>query len=250
MPRTGRRRSSSGIYHVTSRGVGRLAIFEGDEDKLAFLNRVRLVLADERDVRLFAWVLMDNHLHFVVEDPHDTLNRFLARITGPYATRFNELHGHVGHVYQNRPHVVPVESDEQLLNTVRYVHQNPVRAGLSPDCDWPWSSYREYLGQPGLVCPDLVLEMLGGPDGFRAFHEIMPSAVETAALRKGLRAHVTDVDATAVVRELLGDRPLEQIGKLGRKERDAALRHLKAVGLTAKQIERHTGVGRGIIGRA
>ena len=78
MPRTGRPHSNSGFYHVTSRGVGRLSIFESEEDKLAFLNRVRLVLADEPGIRLLAWALMDNHFHFLVEDPNGVLDRFAS----------------------------------------------------------------------------------------------------------------------------------------------------------------------------
>ncbi len=128
-----------GIYHVTSRGVDRCAIFRDDDDRAAFVRRLRLV------ARRWQWVghaycLMDNHYHLVVETSLDRLSAGFHRLNGTHAQRFNERHGRAGHLFQGRFDARVLRDDEHLAAAVAYTRANPVRAGL---CDaaaqWPWA---------------------------------------------------------------------------------------------------------------
>ena len=94
-----------------------------------------------------AYCLMTNHFHLVVALRDETLSRGMHRLNGLYARRFNERYGHFGHVFEARFASEVVESEEQLLEALRYVVLNPVRAGLCSDpTDWPWSSFRATAG--------------------------------------------------------------------------------------------------------
>jgi len=144
------------IYHVTIRGNNRRALFVDDKDRERFLDRLG-EYRDEYGIRVYAYCLMSNHVHLVVETPGANLGRFLHRLQTAYTTYFNLRHGETGHLTQGRYGAKAVEGDEYLLKLARYVHLNPVFVGGMRDKDLPerrkalrayrWSSYRRYLGK-------------------------------------------------------------------------------------------------------
>jgi REP element-mobilizing transposase RayT len=100
-----------------------------------------------RDWTCFAYCLMTNHFHLVLSLREQTLSRGMHRLNSVFARRFNERHGHVGHVFEARFTSISIESEPQLLEVLRYVVNNPVRAGLCADPGaWPWSSFRATAG--------------------------------------------------------------------------------------------------------
>lgn len=106
---------------------------------------------------------MNNHVHLVIDDPHDHMSMALHRVTSSYATYFNHVFGHTGHVFEGRYGSVPIRDDKQLLAAVRYVHDNPLKGmGISPDL-YPWCSYPEYAsGTSTYADIDNLLDLLGG----------------------------------------------------------------------------------------
>lgn len=134
------------LYHVTSRGNARQAIFLDDDDRRLFLHRLGQVVLAHR-WRCRAWCLMTNHYHLLVETPRPDLSRGMQRLNASYAQRFNTRHERVGHVLQGRFTAILVERDRHELELARYVVLNPVRAALvaSPE-EYPWSSLRATLG--------------------------------------------------------------------------------------------------------
>jgi len=173
------------LYHVTARGNDRQTIYADDDDRHLFLE----LLADE--VRLQGWVLyayclMDNHYHLLLETPEAGLCKGMQRLNGRYTQRFNYRHSRSGHLFQGRYKAIIVEKDAHLLELCRYVVLNPVRAGVVEHArDWPWSSYAATLGiQPGpdwLACNALLC----------LFSEHAGAAREAYArfVRQGLEAH-------------------------------------------------------------
>ena len=148
------------LYHVTSRGDGREAIFQDDADRHAFLD----VLAHAVD--RFKWIchaycLMGNHYHLFIETPEPNLSAGMRHVNGVYTQRFNRAHGRTGHVFQGRFKAVVVEKESHFLEVCRYVVLNPVRAGmLTRAQQWPWSSYRATAGlrtAPAFLTIDEVL---------------------------------------------------------------------------------------------
>ena len=130
------------VYHVTSRGNGRQSIFCVDSDREAFLE----VLSDT--VRRFGWIchaycLMTNHYHLLLETPEANLSRGMRHLNGVYTQAFNRRHMRSGHVMQGRFKGIVVEKESHLLELVRYVVLNPVRAKTVRSAkDWPGAGVR------------------------------------------------------------------------------------------------------------
>lgn len=131
---------NEGIYHVTSRGVGRRLIALDDDDRRLFLA----LLA--REVERHAWAthafcLMPNHYHVILETTLDRLSHGLHRLNGDLAQAFNQRYKRWGHLFGDRFAAFAIKDDEHLRNASEYVLQNPVRAGLCECADeWLWSA--------------------------------------------------------------------------------------------------------------
>jgi putative transposase len=128
---------AGGLYHVTSRGDGREAIFLTEEDRRLFLSVLSEVVRDF-NWAVHAYCLMDNHYHLLIETPDGNLSKGMRQLNGVYTQRFNRQHGRVGHVFQGRYKAIIVQKESYLLKLARYVVLNPVRARMvrSP-AEWP-----------------------------------------------------------------------------------------------------------------
>ncbi len=139
-----------GVYHVMLRGNGGGRIFfsEGDYRHLYGL----LEEGHERfGYRVHAFCCMPNHLHLVVQVGEVPLSRAMQNVTFRYTRRVNRLQGRVGHLFQGRYKAILVDRDSYLLELVRYIHLNPVRARLVEDAvDYPWSGQSAYMGKEQL----------------------------------------------------------------------------------------------------
>ena len=145
MPRPPRLLGAGATYHITARGNNGEVIFTDDLDRYRYLTR----LAEARrayEFRLFAYVLMSNHVHLVVQASQPNVSSAIQSIHGRHATEFNRKLGRHGHLFGGRFKARAVEGNEDLLQVTSYIHLNPVRAGLvvEPE-DYSWSSFRLYL---------------------------------------------------------------------------------------------------------
>jgi REP element-mobilizing transposase RayT len=135
------------LYHVTSRGDRREAIFTDDSDRAQFLTLLGET-CERFDAAVLAWCLMGNHYHLVLNTRAANLSQLMRHLNGVYTQRFNRRHGKVGHVFQGRFKAILVDRDAYLLAVCRYVDLNPVRAGLvAAPQDWAWSSCRALTGR-------------------------------------------------------------------------------------------------------
>jgi len=148
MPRRPRLMDPGSIYHLVIRGNNREAIFTSDRERREYLSL--LLDATQRFKCIwYAYALMTNHAHLLGCAASDaSLSTVMQSVTGAYAQRFNRRHGRVGHVFQGRFYSSRIHSDSYLLEAVRYIHLNPVRAGMVKEPSaYPWSSHRLYLSQ-------------------------------------------------------------------------------------------------------
>jgi REP element-mobilizing transposase RayT len=136
-----------GLYHVTSRGDRREAIYLSDADRQYWLDLLGQVCT-RHNWLCHAYCLMDNHFHIVVETIDGNLSAGMRQLNGVYTQWHNRTHNRVGHVFQGRFKGIIVQREAYLLELARYVVLNPVRAGICelPE-DWPWSSYRAMLSR-------------------------------------------------------------------------------------------------------
>ncbi len=138
------------LHHVMVRGIERRAIFMDDLDRARFLLRLEVALR-LAGTTCFAWALMPNHVHLFVRTGPKPLALAMHNLGTSYAMDFNRRHGRVGHLFQNRYKALAVESDGYLLEVIRYIHLNPVRAGILPDVasleDYPWTGHGVLMGR-------------------------------------------------------------------------------------------------------
>jgi len=146
MARKARFEVEGGLYHVINRGNDRQAIFHCDDDFQKFIG---LIGSQKAKVPffLYAYCLMTNHIHLLIERQGETLGRVMQRILTGYSQWYNRRYKHVGHVFQGRYKSILCDSDRYLSELVTYIHLNPVRARMVPvPEEYPYSSHREYLG--------------------------------------------------------------------------------------------------------
>jgi REP element-mobilizing transposase RayT len=175
-------------YHVIVRGNRRETVFLGDADYEIYRHRLAVYRA-RYAVTLHAYCLMPNHVHLVLRTAEAPLDRFMQSLQQSYTQRFNRRHAQVGHVFQGRYKALLCETDEYLVTLVRYVHQNPVRAGLAARADdYPYSGHRTYLGGVAteLVDPTLVLRLVGGRTGYDRLIASDPAGTEPETADSGV----------------------------------------------------------------
>jgi len=157
-----------GLYHVTSRGDRREDIFLCEADRYLWLEILGEVCRRYNWV-CHAWCQMTNHYHVVVETVEGNLSQGMRHLNGVYTQKLNQIHRRVGHVFQGRYRAIMVEKETHLLELMRYVVLNPVRAGMIDEAgDWPWSSYGVMVGtasRPEWLQTDFVLGQFGGTRG-------------------------------------------------------------------------------------
>lgn len=135
------------LYHLTARGDRREPIFEDDNDRQAFLS-VLVQALDRFEATAFAYCLMGNHYHLVLQTHRPNLSRLMRHINGIYTQAYNRRHGKIGHLLQGRFKAVLVDEESYFLEVCRYVDLNPVRAGMAKHPrEWAWSSYRAHTAR-------------------------------------------------------------------------------------------------------
>jgi putative transposase len=149
MPRVGRLHIPGGCYHVIGRGLERRHIFDGLEDKLDFLWRLEKNL-DVSGAQCLAWALMSNHYHLLIRVGAAPLARLMAPVLGGFASSYNRRHERSGYVFQNRFQSILCQEEDYFLELVRYIHLNPVRAGvinsLAELDAYPWTGHSALMG--------------------------------------------------------------------------------------------------------
>jgi len=180
------------VYHVTARGNERRAIFRDDADRERFV-RALAESVERFEVRLYLFCLMTNHFHLVVETPRANLSRFMHRLQTAHTVYFNRRHRRCGHLMQGRYGARLVEKDAYILRLSRYVHLNPVftaparkrpvRERITMLRQYPWSSYRSYIGYERWVGfvdygPILAAVSPGGSRQAQAYRRFVEAGVE------------------------------------------------------------------------
>jgi REP element-mobilizing transposase RayT len=148
------------LYHVTSRGNGKAAIYDDDKDRHVFIKILASVVEQYAWV-VYAYCLMSNHYHLLVKTPKANLSTGMRQLNGVYSQYYNNCHDRAGHLFQGRYNAILIKDERRLLAVARYVVLNPVRAGLVVDPeDWRWSSFRGTAGlnrPPIFIDPDQLL---------------------------------------------------------------------------------------------
>lgn len=250
MARPLRSTADSQIYHVTSRGVGKQIIFEDEADRKRYLNYLYKYVSASANFEVIAWCLMSNHVHLLVRSTLEELSATMHRVNTAYALSYNTRYKRVGPLFQGRFKSEPVDDDAYLLTVVRYIHQNPVKAGLTKDCSYRWSSYNSYVSEEGPIraISSWVLDLFGGKDEFIRFHGILDYTDPEESMAKK-RAKAVDEALVASAKRVLGTVAVSEICGLEQEKRNRALLMLVRSGMSVRQVERLTGVSKSVVGQ-
>ena len=182
---------SGALYHLTSRGNRQEPIFLDDTDRRIFLDLL------EKEIRQQGWIcyaycLMDNHYHLLMETSDPNLVRGMRRLNGVYTQAFNRRHKRVGHVFQGRYKAILVDKESYLLELCRYIVLNPVRAKVvqRPE-DWAWSSYRGTAGRmkgPEWLAVEKVLSFFSGYQA--AYRSFVAAGVAKPSVWESLKGQI------------------------------------------------------------
>ncbi|MCT8137640.1 transposase [Anaerobacillus sp. CMMVII] len=258
MPRQARVKSHSKIYHIILRGANRQEIFHDEEDCMRFLD----ILGKNKrkaGMDVYAWCLMNNHVHLLLKEGDESISITMKRIGVSYVRYYNWKYGTTGHLFQDRFKSENVETVRYLLVVVRYIHQNPVKAGIAKRVDeWKWSSCRSYYGQPissvkYLLDGDYILSLLSAnkeaaTERFKGLNERRNN---DQCLDEPGKTRLTDVEARQLMKELLGTLEIAKVKSLSRLERDGILRKVKQInGISQRQIARILGISPNLVFKA
>jgi REP element-mobilizing transposase RayT len=159
------------FYHVISRGNNQENIFLEDKDFKRFLATLKFV-SSKYDYLLYGYVLMPNHFHLLLETKKDPISKIMSSLLTSYTMYFNKKCQRIGHLFQNRFKSLICDKESYFLEVSRYIHLNPVKAGLvKKPADYKWSSYRTYVDKSNdeLIDKDLIYGLVGSKESYRNF---------------------------------------------------------------------------------
>lgn len=165
-------------YHILNRGRRKDPIFIDKKDHYQFIDLLKDT-SEQWNLRVAAYCLMPNHYHLLVQTPDANISRCMRHIDGIYTQRFNRHHGCDGSLFRGRYKSILVDADNYLLQLVRYIHNNPLNAGLTDRIDrYPWSSHKAYLSKAekwNWLYKDFVFSMLSKSkgDGLKNYLELL-----------------------------------------------------------------------------
>jgi len=253
--------SSTQIYHVMVRGNERKTLFLDDQDYRKFVKVLRTV-KEEAEYDLYAFCMMNNHVHLLIHDDQNQLPQIMKAINTSFALYFNKKYDRVGHVFQGRFKSEVIEDTPYLLTAVRYIHNNPVKAGLvNNPVQYKWSSYSTYIhddtGFKDLIDTNTILDLFETERqpalaAFMIFSQ-QSSAENLIEPWKEERAIISPGQESKFVREYLSQKNMG-IDDLNKKEynmiRRELIKFLKSnSALTIRQIGELLNIDRNVIQR-
>ena len=252
MARQPRQICSTGVYHIVFRGVNNRKLFkeEADFEKLIeLLETVKAVLS----LNVYAYCLTGDQVHLLLKEKTagDVISA-MRRLLTPYAYWFNRKYQRSGTLIANRYKSECIESDEHLLAIMCYIHRFPLISGVTKDIGkYQWSSYRDYTkSRSALTDTALVFELLSDNptkaiNKFIAFHETL----EDKDYSMSDKTKKSDERIKNEILEALGGLEFDALRALSNHERDTILAYLRIQGFSIRQIEKVTGISRGVVAR-
>ncbi|MCH5210577.1 MAG: transposase [Oscillospiraceae bacterium] len=245
MPRKARVKSESGVYHIMLRGINQQLIFEEKEDYLRFIETLEKYKAIS-EYKIFAYCLMPNHIHLLIKTEKEDLDLIIKRIAGSYVYWYNWTYHRIGHLFQDRYKSEPIEDDSYFLTVLRYIHQNPLKAGIVKEIEeYEFSSYNDYIGNRSeLIDIDFTYSVIK-KDKFIDFNKENNNDICLDIHKQEFR--LSDKEAKEIIKKITGYENAVEIQLIDQKQRNMYIKEIKKEGLSIRQISRLTGISKGIV---
>lgn len=251
MVRVSRKKSNSGIYHIILRGINKQNIFEDNDDRYKFLEILRYYKSICK-YQIYSYCLMNNHIHILMEELDDSISVAIKRISSSYVLWYNKKYDRVGHLFQERFKSEAVEDDRYFLTVLRYIHQNPVKAGMvNHISQTKWTSHYEYINKSDIVNTSIALELFSSNknSAISLYIKYMEDDNEDKCLDLEDRIILNDDEVLAYLKTLgVPDiSTLQQMDISSRNDIIKKVKNLNAISL--RQLSRITGISKSVIGR-
>ena len=244
MPRTARIKSASGIYHVMLRGADRRIIFGDDEDCMTFLD-ILYHIRKKHKFGLYALCLMGNHVHLLIREEAEPLQIIMKRLGVTYVSYYNLKYDLLGHLFQDRFRSEPVETTTYFMDVLRYICQNPVKAGL---CKSP-QEYK-WLKCSGMHKDELLDPLEGySPLSGQALVEFLEGPYEEEHLDDPVYKRITDKAAIETICRISGCRHVQEISGLPEEQLEKVIQDARSASVSIRQLSRLTGISKSKIER-
>ena len=263
MSRKQREKSGTGIYHVMMRGINHQDIFEDRGDYWKFLKLLRMQAFPEDQsgkhlpphIIIYAYCLMSNHVHLLVREQEEGVVPPVKSIAISYAQYFNYKYEHSGQVFQDRFKSEPVNDMAYFVTLLRYIHQNPVAAGIAKTAgEYTWSSWCEFDDTKVCAVPvcttQHVLNRIDKKELLELINDPLPKALNILDLNNETEQRISDEKLRQYMEEITGSISASALQHYDKKKRNEVIRQLKDFGGSIRQISRLTGISFGIIRNA
>ena len=263
MPRAPRHTTSTGIYHVMMRGINHQVIFEDTEDYQYFMEcmeRFGISYDDEglpagQNCTYYAYCLMSNHFHLLLREREEKVGQTLKRIADAYVYYYNRKYMRSGHLFKERFRSEPVDTIHQFTALLSYIHRDPVKVGLAKRAgDYPYSSWGEYSGavfpQARLCHVEAVLKQVPFERLNKLVCQSQPADIKIMDIEDEKTLHrLSDAQVKELIAQHSGTANTSSFQHLDRLRQTEIIRLLRSQGASIRQLERLTGLSRGLIFR-
>lgn len=255
MPRIKRQISYTKVYHIIMRGIDKQDLFL-DENDYEKILRILKVTKEKYEYEIYAYCLMNNHIHLIIFDKNDNVSKIMQSIEISYSRYFNIKYQRVGHLFQNRFLSKKIEDRQYLKLACRYIHQNPVKAGIGTIERYNWSSYKEYLKGNLIINSKVILSLFSDDENdavkeFVKFHNVQTSKEIFDLIEYEMKETLTDEQLVKYICEMLEIDNVYKLLQFNVQKRNEILVKIKEnKKITCTQIARVLGISRKIIERA
>ncbi len=254
MPRVARKKSGTNFYHVMLRTINRQDLFLDHEDRQRFIDTLIRFKA-KSGYEIYGYCLMTNHIHLLMQAVEEDIAVVMKRINVSYVYWYNNKYERAGHLFQDRYKSEAVENDAYFMVVLRYIHQNPLKAGLASKLsEYFWSSYNNYLqNNENLVNVEYVFNLFhqDKKEALKLFKTFMSQKNNDQCLddfeirRKNWSAE----EVADLLYKVCETRDFKKISTFKKQKRDKVILDLRDRGLTIRKLAEITGLGRGVIER-
>ncbi|MCE5223038.1 transposase [bacterium] len=245
MPRKARQISESGILHIMMRGINKQPIFFQEEHYQYFFYLMRKA-KEKCHMALYAYCLMPNHTHFLIRSFDENPGKFIHHIGTSYAQHYNKIFSRVGHLFQDRYKSEVVQNDEYFIAILRYIHYNPIKAGLCKQIEeYPWSSFNDYISSVGITDTEFAINLFGNQSALLNYHKEAP---QENILDISLKEKPSDEEVITAINHMVG---LTEFHKFDLPEQFNMIRLIKAdTNATIDQLVRHLHISKHFVVKA
>lgn len=245
MSRKKRKYVDSEIYHIIIRGNNKQNIFYDDNDKIFLIKRIEKY-SKQLDIKIFAYCLMENHVHIMIGNANKNMSKFMLKLNTSYSRTFNRKYDRVGHLFQGRYLSNPIENDSEFKTVIRYIFQNPIKVGFDNFFKYKWNSVslmNENNNQT-FIDKEYIYSIF---DNQNNFYNFIIQKNNDVCMDYENKYFLSDKSCYNLIRKIIEEENPLNIIRKNVEEQKKYIKKIKKLGIPINQISRITGISRYII---